>query len=274
MSQLLQNFPQDYKNFVMSRELHESSKKFNKNIEKYKYVLVFPFYQSNGSVQDSLLIGFSDEPTIYKCDSENQKAAFQAFTSHEIIKINNIKAVFTESMAFSTSLFEKIPQDKVLWSQLIDAPKIEDGSYDLLLESFLEFFGLNRNEYNQDYSESFDFEGHFCKDQNKPNELELRVVWHDVDSYDKFGTIITLIFWKSEFIGWVSTGGRYLDTNSASTVNIDAWKDLMQAIYESTKFQRSNRLAGVSVYDMNAVEVDDVVSVPGVSMRSYSEEKV
>lgn len=274
MSQLLQNFPQDYKNFVMSRNVHESSKKFNKNIEKYKYVLVFPFYQSNGSVQDSLLIGFSDEPTIYKCDSENQKAAFQAFTSHEIIKINNIKAVFTESMAFSTSLFEKIPQDKVLWSQLIDAPKIEDGSYDLLLESFLEFFGLERNEYNQDYSESFDFEGHFCKDHNKPNELELRVVWHDVDSYDKFGTIITLIFWKNEFIGWVSTGGRYLDTNSASTVNIDAWKDLMQAIYESTKFQRSNRLAGVSVYDMNAVEVDDVVSVPGVSMRSYSEEKV
>lgn len=274
MSQLLQNFPQDYKNFVMSRNLHESSKKFNKNIEKYKYVLVFPFYQRNGSVQDSLLIGFSDEPTIYKCDSENQKAAFQAFASNDIININNVKTVFTESMAFATSLFEKIPQDKVLWSQLIDAPKIDDGSYHLLLESFLEFFGLDRNEYNQDYSESFDFERHFCKDENKPSELELRVVWQDVDSYDKFGTIITLIFWKSEFIGWVSTSGRYLDTDSASTVNIDAWKDLMQAIYESTKFQRSNRLAGVSVYDMNAVEVDDVVSVPGVSMRNYSEEKV
>lgn len=277
-----ESFPKGYRDVIIGLNLRESSKKFNKHIKEFNYVIVYPYsiegkaiypcMDDDNSDTISLIVGFSNEPTVYKCDREGAKSAYSHLRHLDSLTVKSSELTLTESVAFETSLFEPIPLEKVEWSKLINAPKLDDGDFSDLQTTFLSFFGLEENEYNDEHSDSFNFSRFFCHEENKPDGLELRVVWRDVDSGEKYGDIVTLIFWKNDFIGWVTHSGRWLDTEQVSTVDIEKFKELMQIIYDKTGFIRSKRLHGISIYDMDKDEVDDVVSVPGVSMRNYSEE--
>jgi hypothetical protein len=266
-----ESFPKDYRDFTIARNLRETSKKFNLNIERFKYVLVYPFDKKNkeNGNNHTLIVAFSNDPKVFEYTKGAPQAAYKDFHIVDTITVTDLSFEF---LVFETSIFEPISLEKVEWSKLINAPKIDDGDFSDLQTAFLSFFGLDENEYNQDYSDSFNFSRFFCHEENKPYDLELRVVWRDVDSGDKYGNIVTLIFWKNDFIGWVTHSGKWLDSEDVNTVDIEKFKDLMQFIYDKTGFIRSNRLHGISIYDMDKHEVDDLVSVPGVSMRNYSEE--
>jgi len=96
-----------------------------------------------------------------------------------------------------------------------------------------------------------------------------KYLWCDVDSYQKYGNIDRLIFWKGEFIGWISYSGRWIDHKIFNTVNPDAWKELMHVMYEISGYKKCPGISGVTVVDMSTKKVEDCTSVPGFTEPDY-----
>jgi len=267
--EFVNDFIKSYQDLVASSD-HKKIKDFNRNLAKYAYFLVYPFkYEQKDHVQ--LLVGFADSfeihpfgNTVITPDAMSQlKAGRDFIRTHENFHLS-------ETLAIPTSNIHPIPLKKIEWLQLINAPKLEDDSFSVLEKSFLEHFNLDEYAYQDDSEDPVHFGKYFNNDNNKPEDLELHVVWHDVDSSAKYGSIQTLILWKGEFIGWVTRSGRWIDTYSFSTVNVDKWNDLMDTIYKNSGYKQSRTSRGVHVYDMTKDEVDDVAYIPGFSIPTYS----
>lgn len=266
MSNFKESFPNDYRNLVMSLNSRDKSKRYNNRINNKKYVSIYAF-DNDGKVE--LLIGFTNEAVINPVEPEFISKAYRCVAgNYDLITTSDPISNFKETIIIPATEFQPIEVEKISWQSLIDSPKIEEGDFSILSKSFLEYFSLDSNEYF-DENNKFDFNNYFYNEQNKPEELELRTVWIDVDSNEKYGDIQTLIFWKTKFIGWTTQSGKWLDSLTTSTVDVEGWKDLMQTIYNNTGFVRENFLKGVTVYDMNNVEVDDVAFVPNISIKNY-----
>lgn len=265
------DFVKGYCDLIKKEWGHDQIKTFNKNLKTYSHIVVFPFSDDDPE-KLQLLVGFTNKFEIHQFNDENSmKAAMsQIQAGNQFVTVSKDYSL-TETVAFETSQIEPIPLRKIEWAELINAPTLSEDSFSILEDSFLEYFHLDAYAYQEGSNESFDFGGYFNNDKNKPEGLELREVWHDTCNDDKFGSVQSLVFWQGEFIGWISFGGRYLTSSSASTVKLEKWVELMQLIYDQSGFKPGRNINGLSVYDMTKDEVDDVAYVPGVSTQNYDD---
>ena len=270
-TKLATDFIQAYRELMVSQRSHDRLKQFNKNLEKYSHLLVYPF-TSDGNEKVQLLIGFANEFKIYqKDDKETMPSAMkQILGGQDYVTVGKYFDI-KETVAIPTSEIEHLHVRKVEWAELINAPKLGEDSFSVLSDPFLEYFNLDSYAYQEGSNESFDFNHYFNKASNKPDGLELREVWRDTCDDDKHGSTQTLVFWKNEFIGWLTFSGRYLDTTSASTINIEKWTELMDFIYTQSGFKPGRKIKGISIYNMEKDDVDDVAYVPGVSTVNYDD---
>lgn len=241
---------------------------FNRQISNYKYIMIHPVL-----IKDDyeLMVGFvNDNSNIWPLGEEEQRKAFEfiGHRGHEFLRTDDKlnTEMFNQTLYIETSRFSPIPLETGSWEQLLNAPKIEDGDFDLLTEPFSTFFNLDEH-YNNDFDV-----WEFFQEKNKPSDVELRVVWKDVDSDHKYGNINTLIFWQGEFIGWVNSGSKWLATHVYNTVNAERWAAFMQYLYQCSGQTPNNTLRGIYVVDMNSVtDVESVISIPGLTEPDYGE---
>lgn len=267
------DFIKGYRELMIEKSSHDKIKHFNNNLKEYSYLLVYPFTVDDTEPEKmQLLVGFANNFVIYQKDDKATmpEAMKQIIRGQDCLKVSHDLDI-TETVAIPTSEIETLPVRKVTWAELINAPKLGEDSFSVLCEPFLEYFNLESYSYQADSNESFDFNHYFNQDSNKPSELELREVWHDTCDDDKHGNTQTLVFWKDEFIGWLTFSGRYLSSCMASTVNLEKWTDLMDTIYKQSGYKPGRNVNGVSVYNMDKDDVDDVAYVPGVSTVHYDD---
>jgi hypothetical protein len=267
------DFIKGYRELMLKQSSHDKIKHFNNNLKAYPYLLVYPFTADDSEpAKTQLLVGFAETFNIHQKDDKATmpEAMTQIIRGQDYLKVGN-DVTITETVAIPTSEIEPVPVRKVTWEELINAPKLGEDSFGVLCEPFLEYFNLDSYAYQEGTNESFDFSHYFHKDSNKPDGLELREVWHDTCDDDKHGNTQTLVFWKDEFIGWLTFSGRYLSSCMASTISLEKWTDLMDAIYKQSGYKPGRNVNGVSVYDMDKDDVDDVAYVPGVSTVNYDD---
>lgn len=266
------DFIKGYRELMLNQSSHDKIKHFNNNLKEYPYLLVYPFTSDDSEpAKTQLLVGFAETFAIHQKDDKATmpEAMKQIRRGQDYLKVGH-DVTITETVVIPTSEIEPVPVRKVAWAELIEAPKLGEDSFSVLSAPFLEYFNLDSYAYQEGSDESFDFSHYFYQDSNKPVGLELREVWHDTCDDDKHGNTQTLVFWKDEFIGWLTFSGRYLDSTMASTVNLEKWVDLMDTIYKQSGYKPGRNVHGVSVYNMDKDDVDDVAYVPGVSTANYS----
>lgn len=270
-TEFVTDFIKGYRELMLEKSSHDKVKHFNNNLKEYPYLLVYPFTVSEDEPEkQQLLVGFATEFKIYqKDDKETMPDAMKQIRRGQEFLVVGKDITITETVAIPTSEIEPVPIRKVAWAELIEAPKLGEDDFSVLSAPFLEYFNLDSYAYQEGSDESFDFSHYFYQDSNKPVGLELREVWHDTCDDDKHGNTQTLVFWKYEFIGWLTFSGRYLDSTMASTVNLEKWVDLMDTIYKQSGYKPGRNINGVSVYNMEKDDVDDVAYVPGVSTVHY-----
>lgn len=72
-------------------------------------------------------------------------------------------------------------------------------------DSFCKFFNLDENRYKKNNYHIINFKSWFSDNENKPDDLELRVVFDDTNSVDnKYSNRTINVLWKGEFIGFIS----------------------------------------------------------------------
>lgn len=272
-TELVTDFIKKYHEILLEERNHDRIKQFNNNLKKYPYFLVHPFSVDDDEPDNvQLLVGFAKDFKIYQKDDKAtiSQAMDQICRGQQFLKAN--KSVdFTETLAIPTSTIEPLPLRKIEWVELINAPKLDDGEFSILTTAFLEYFGLDVRAQQAGDSKSFNFNQYFYNEKNKPVDLELREVWRDTDSDDKYGSIQTLVIWQGEFLGWLVCSGKWLDSYTAYTVNLTRWSELMDCIYQQSGYVPGRGQKGVYVYDMNKNDVDDVAYVPGISTLNYTD---
>lgn len=266
----IENFIEYYRNSKLNSEHPNVQKSFNRNLRKYKYFLIYPFMRNDKSDTVSLLVGFHNEAKIFKMNKDESIKAYDHVEHNcEVINTDKVELPFDETIVVETSTIEKLAIPEAKWEDFINAPKIEDGDFSIIQNDFLEFFGLSNYEYNYETGVSFDFNRFFSK-ENAPKDLELKVVWKDIDSAEKYGNIITSVFWREEFIGWISTHGKWLAHHNAHTVNIEKWTQFMEYLKGLTGFKPIDYVKGVIISNMETDFVEDSTYVAGFSTIDYS----
>lgn len=267
MNDFVEKFILGYK--TLNEKSRYDSRAYNDLISKYKYVMLHPMIIDNDNIQ--LMIFFTDDNTkVWPLGDDLQREVFEYVENsrkyYTFIECNNqsdLDCIY-ETIYIETSRFSKIELTIARWSDLINAPKLRDGSFSDLREPFEQFFNLEN-----DYDIDIDYWNVFADDK-KPEQLELREIIHDVDSYQKYGTIKTSIFWEGEFIGWYTFSGKWLDTKLFNTVNPEKWKELMNVMLELSGAKIGERMNGVEVYVMNEDDdVETITSVPGFTEPEY-----
>ncbi len=241
---------------------------FNHKISNYKYMIVQPVL-----IKDDyeLMVGFvNDNSQVWPLGEEEQREVFKfiGHYGHEFLRTDDKLDIemFNQTLYIETSRFSPMELETGSWEQLLNSPKIEEGEFDILKEPFSVFFNLDEH-----YNDDFDVWG-FFQESNKPSDVELRVVWKDVDDDHKYGSINTLIFWQGEFIGWVNSGSKWLATHVYYTVNAERWGAFMQYLYDCSGQKPKSKLRGIEVIDMNSVtDVESVISIPGLTEPDYGE---
>ncbi len=264
------NFINQYRNNILQNDSRVLIKEFNRNLASFNYIVFVPHITTND--ETAFILGFTNsmvENCDFKDSDSHQNLMKSIKSSPRFFKISKEEEL-TDVVYLNTTDVETLPFKKVEWSELINAPKIDDADYDLIQKPFLSYFRLDDSMHYDD-GESFSFSDYFNEESNKPADLELRNVWRDVDRDEKYGEIQTLVFWKEQFIGWITRNGRYLDVLYASTVNVEQWKEMMDHIYKSSGYVHSPSMQGFHVYDMTTTDPDDVVSVPGVTQKNYED---
>lgn len=269
MNEFIEKFINGYKS--LNEKSRYNSRSYNRLIRENKYIMLHPMIISDDNTQ--LLIFFTDDNTkIWPIGDDLQHEVFEYventrkyYTFVECKDPTDLDSI-NETVYIETSHFSAIELTIARWSDLINAPKLRDGHFSDLREPFEKFFHLeNDSDYDIDYWEVF-------ADDKIPAELELREIIHDVDSYQKYGTISTSIFWKDEFIGWYTRSGRWLDHKEFNTVNVEKWKELMHVMLDMSGYKPGERLNGVEVYTMNDTDdVETITSVPGFTEPDYGE---
>lgn len=266
---IIENLIEYYRKSKLDSEYPHVKKRFNSNLRRQKYLLIYPF--TNDETKNvSLLLGFSNEAKTFKMDEESFEAFSHVEHNYEIIHTDKTELDFDETVIVETKNIEKLPIPEAKWEDFVNAPKIEEGNFSIIQDDFLEFFGLCENEHNFETGDSFNFNRFFTQ-KNIPKDLELRVVWKDVDSGEKYGNIITSLFWRGDFIGWVSTHGKWLSHHNAHTINIEKWTQFMEYLKELTGFNPKEYTKGVIICDMEKDFVEDCTYVHGFSLIDYDE---
>lgn len=255
----IESFVEKYKKHLIESNNREDIKEFNRAISSYRYMIVHPYPVADQLGKIQIIVGFGDNPKILSTSKENTLNAFESIRSElKVITPDEDVSSIAKTFVFETSTIQQIPIENVPWERLINSEEIGKASFDILTRPFCDMFYLD---------ESTDAIGMFFEDEEKkPKELELKLVWRDVDSYGS----VALIFWKSEFIGWITHSGRWLATMEVSTVNVTKWEEMMNTLFDLVNLKNISSLRGVTVYDMNTTQVDEVVYVPGVSKKSHS----
>lgn len=243
-------------------------KKYNQFIQKYKYLLVSPMAslsKGENSILGStnFIFGFSDNIKITQNNDKDIAEAYENVKCSMFLIHFEDNDKIQETVIIESSELEAIPIEEPSWEHFINSPKIRDNSFDIMQKPFLDYFRLEETENNYITDYHFSFNDYFFKEENKPEQLELRTIVHEVDDNHKYGDIITTIFWKSEFIGWIHKNGKWLETISANTVDIQKWNDMMQHLFVATGYNPALFHNGVSICDMNTSMPDDVTLVPG-----------
>ena len=267
MNEFIEKFISGYK--ALNEKTRYDSRGYNNLISNNKYVMIHPMIIDNDNIQ--LIVFFTDDNTkVWPVGEDLQREVFEYiegtrkyFTFVNCKEQSDLDCI-NETIYIETSRFSKIELTIARWSDLINAPKLRDGSFSDLSEPFEKFFNLEN-----DYDVDIDYWKVFADDK-KPEQLELREVIHDVDSYQKYGTIKTNIYWCGEFIGWYTFSGRWLDTKTYSTVNPEKWKELMYVMLDISGYVIGERLNGVEVYVMDDNDdVESITSVPGFTEPEY-----
>lgn len=267
MNEFIEKFICGYKLF--NEKTRYNSRAYNNLISNNKYIMIHPMIIDDDNIQ--LIIFFTDDNSkVWPVGEDLQGEVFEYvdgtrkyFTFLECKEPSDLDCI-NETIYIETSRFSKIELTVARWSDLINAPKLRDGSFGDLREPFEKFFHLE-----DDYDCDIDYWKVFADDK-KPEQLELREIIHDIDSYQKYGTISTTIFWKGEFIGWYTRSGRWLDTKIFNTVNPEKWKVLMHVMLEMSGYVMGERINGVEVYKMNEDDdVESITSVPGFTEPEY-----
>ena len=266
MNEFIEKFIAGY--IGMSSKTRRHIRSFNYRISNYKYVMIHPVLINDDY---ELMVGFvNDNTNIWTLGEEEQRQAFEFIGNrgHEFLRTNDKLDIemFNQTLYIETSSFSPIQLETGSWEQLLNSPKIEDAEFSILSEPFTTFFNLDEH-----YNEHFDVWG-FFQNCNKPSDVELRVVWKDVDDGEKYGSINTLIFWNDEFLGWVNSGSKWLAIHVYYTVNADRWEAFMQYLYKCSGQKALNKLRGIEVIDMDSVkDVESIVSIPGLTELDYGE---
>lgn len=269
MSDLVQKLVDSYTNLV-ERGRRDRIKLFNKHIQEFKYLLVYP-YKVKDEVE--LLMGFSNESTVYSlCDEDMPKAFNLVEHRHDFVNIGDLDiSNLTETLVIDASLFKTIKLAIPDWSQLIDAPEIMKSDFSVMTEAFCKFFALQDEQYDHNYVLIIDFNSWFGYNENQPTDLELKVVWND-SCDNKSGHRTINVLWKGEFIGFINCRfSPCVFFGTEYTVNYDKWSEMMEAIYASTGFVKEKG-AGVVIVDMNSTNVEDYAYIPCVSDKDYGNE--
>lgn len=248
-------------------------KNFNRRIAKFKFFVVYPYLTRKDTIE--VLVGFSNDNTKHAFGEETAALAMEQVKNNcEFISSKEVDfSVLKESLIIETSAFSPIELSVPHWSQLIDAPEIMKSDFDVLVDSFCKFFGLEPEQYDRNFDMIMDFKSWFGYNENQPKDLDLKVVWNDVDGYDtKYGNRTINVFWKGEFIGFINGSfSRWEFYGTEYTVNYDKWTEMMEVIYASTEFVKEKG-AGVVILDMQTTNVEDYASIPGVSDKDYGNE--
>ena len=272
-TELVTAFIKNYRDLQLDKSNHDQIKDFNKSLKKYPYFLVHPFIVDDNEPDNvQLLVGFANHFKIYQKNDKSTipEAMGQICGMQHFLKADKSFNI-TETLVIPTGTIDPMPIRKIEWIELINAPKLDDGEFSILTTAFLEYFGLDVRAEQAGSSKSFDFNQYFFNEKNKPVDLELREVWRDTDSDEKYGHIQTLVIWQGEFIGWLLCSGKWLDSYTAYTVNLTRWSELMDCIYQQSGYVPGRGQNGVYVYDMNKDDVDDVAYVPGISTLNYTD---
>lgn len=250
----IESFVEKYKKNLIEANNREDIKEFNRAISSYRYMIVHPYPVADQLGKFQIIVGFGDNPKILSTSKENTLNAFESIRSElKVITPDEDVSSIANTFVFETSTIQQIPIENIPWERLINSEEIGKASFDILTRPFCDMFYLD---------ESTDAIGMFFEDEEKkPKELELKLVWRDVDSYGS----VALIFWKSEFIGWITHSGRWFATMEVSTVNVTKWEEMMNTLFDLVNLKNISSLRGVTVYDMTKDQVDDVVFVPGIS---------
>lgn len=269
MNEFIEKFIAGFKS--VSEQRRYDSRCYNNMIRDKKYIMLHPMIFDDDNIE-FLVFPTDDNTKIWPVGEDLQREVFDYVEKtrkyYNFVSCINPKDIdcIDETVYIETSRFSAIDLTIARWSDLINAPKLRDGNFSDLRVPFEKFFNLE-NDCNHDihYWEVF-------ADNKIPAELELREVFHDVDSYQKYGTISTTIFWKNEFIGWYTRSGRWLDDMVFNTVNVEKWKELMYVMLEMSGYKLGERLNGVEVYTMNDTDdVETITSVPGFTEPDYGE---
>lgn len=271
MNEFTEKFITGYTNLSSKSRRHIRG--FNHKISTYKYMIVHPVFLKD---HYELMIGFvNDNSKVWaivdeekRDDVQREVFNFIGHYGHEFVRTDEPLDIemFNQTLYIETSRFSPLELETGSWEQLLNSPKIEDAEFSILSEPFTTFFNLDEH-----YNEHFDVWG-FFQNCNKPSDVELRVVWKDVDDGEKYGSINTLIFWNDEFLGWVNSGSKWLATHVYYTVNADRWEAFMQYLYKCSGQKALNKLRGIEVIDMDSVkDVESIVSIPGLTELDYGE---
>lgn len=270
MNEFIEKFISGYKK--LASDTRRRSQLYNKLISENTFIMIHPMLLTE--VDKQFLVSVSDDNTQvwpFSAEIEPQREVFEfvensnKFYEFVICKSEEDFNKITETVYIETSRFSKIELTVPTWDDLINAPKLRDGNFDELREAFEKFFNVDE-DYS--YDSSVDLYSAFHNDK-KPSELEIREVWYDVDSYQKYGNITRLVFWKEQFIGWISYSGRWIDDTNYYVVNSDAWKELMNVMYKISGYQKVQGIRGVTMIDMSTENVESCTSVPGFTEPDY-----
>lgn len=276
MSSFVDYFVHEYTE--LESKSRRNSQFLNRMISKYKYLRVHPIlFKNNDAEEIEFLISFANSTELSYPMGEDLQVEFfhileDSRTWYTFIKISKTLEELQEvreidnTLYIETSKFTPIHVKEATWQDLINAPKLRDGKFVELSDVFEKFFNLEDDfDCNIDYYTVF-------SERNKPSELEIREVWCDIDSYQKYGSINRLIFWKGEFIGWINYSGRWIDDKMFNTVNPEAWKELMHVMYEISGYQKGPSIRGVTIVDMSTEKVENCISVPGFTEPDYGDD--
>lgn len=247
---------------------HEDQKRFNRNLASYKLLVFHPYYLDDAY---KVLVGFANECDQQGSDQAGSSLVYKQITNHMHFAPTQETYFIEKTLIVQVSDVKPIYVRKVSWEEAINQPKLSDARFSYLEEAFFEFFSLENVKYNKYGLNQKTLSDFFNDDTNKPEGLELRVVWEDIDSNDKYGNVQVLVFWKTEFIGWILRSGRWLEDFNYSTISGEKWSAMMNVIYEQSGYVNTGNLDSVSVYTMND-EPDDLLLITGISRRSYTKD--
>jgi hypothetical protein len=249
-----------------------NSQFYNRIISEKKFLMVHPILLPNSKID--VLINFTNEnKVVYPMGEDLQHEVFEfvrnsdghhyffstGFSEDEMIEF------LPETRYIETSLFTPIELVNPTWDDLLNAQKVGDANFNILKETFNEFHSISDFDDRGDDSDNL-----FYEEENKPSELELRIVFEDITSDHKYGSGTILVFWKGEFTALCNEYiERYRQDHSYYIANVDNWREMMKVLYEKANIKPGSPIHGAEILDMTN-DVEQMASIPGFTEKVHT----